>query len=85
MPTSTRTSVDQRALLVRAQDGARLLGISARKLWELTHRGQIPCVRIGRALRYSVRALEAWVAEQSNPKKSLDPESGSIVSQDGTS
>jgi excisionase family DNA binding protein len=51
-------------LLVRPRDAARMLAISERKLWELTNRNLIRAVRIGRAVRYDVRDLEAFIAAQ---------------------
>lgn len=52
------------ALLVRASEAAQMLALSPRKLWELTNRGEVPCVRIGRSVRYSVedlrRLVDAW-------------------------
>ena len=49
-------------LLLRAADAAEALGLGTRKLWELTNRGIIPCVRIdSRAVRYVVADLERWV------------------------
>ena len=50
--------------LLKVDEAAKLLSISARKLWELTNCGEIPRVRIGRAVRYDPRALEAWIAKQ---------------------
>ena len=47
--------------LLRAPEAARLLAICTRKLWELTNRGEIPHVRIGRAVRYDGQDLEAWI------------------------
>ncbi len=47
--------------LVDATEAARLLSISTRTLWTMTDRGEIPCVRIGRAMRYSVDDLRAWI------------------------
>ena len=49
------------SILVRPRVAARVLEISPRKLWELTSRGQIPCVRIGRSVRFSIAQLEEWV------------------------
>ena len=49
------------ALLVKAPEAARLLAISQRKLWELTNCGEVPCVRIGAAVRYSPADLAAWI------------------------
>jgi excisionase family DNA binding protein len=47
--------------LLRARDAAKYLAISARKLWELTNRGEIPAVRIGRSVRYDPADLRAWI------------------------
>ena len=51
-------------LLLKPDDVAKALAISPRKLWELTNTGEIPCVRIGRALRYSPNDLRAWVEKR---------------------
>jgi excisionase family DNA binding protein len=51
-------------LLVDVHEAARLLSCSERTLWGLTApRGQIPSVRLGRAVRYAVADLEAFVRE----------------------
>lgn len=49
---------------MKPTDAAKALNISARKLWELTAGRLIPHVRIGRAVRYAVADLEAWIEEQ---------------------
>jgi len=51
-------------LLVDAREAARLLAVSARTLWTLTDSGALPCVRIGRLVRYRPTDLAAWVAAQ---------------------
>lgn len=51
-------------ILVPPRDAARRLAICERTLWGLTARGEIPCVRIGRAVRYAVADLTAYVAAQ---------------------
>lgn len=48
-------------LLVPPREAARLLSISPRKLWDLTTAAEIPCVRIGRSVRYSVSELQLWI------------------------
>jgi excisionase family DNA binding protein len=53
-----------RPLLVKAPEAARLLSVSPRKLWALTNCNEVPCVRIGAAVRYSLADLEAWVEAQ---------------------
>lgn len=55
----------QAAVLVDAREAARRLQISTRKLWDLTSRGEIECVRLGRSVRYSVEHLEQWAVGRS--------------------
>ena len=49
--------------LLRSDDAARALAISPRKLWALTAGGEVPCVRIGRAVRYDTADLQEWIDE----------------------
>ena len=48
-------------LLLTAKQAAAALAISERLLWSLTNCHEIPCVRIGRAVRYSPDDLAAWI------------------------
>jgi excisionase family DNA binding protein len=48
-------------LLRTGAEAARLLAVSPRTLWALTARGELPCVRIGRAVRYAAADLAAYV------------------------
>jgi excisionase family DNA binding protein len=50
--------------LIKAKDAAKLLSLSDRKLWELTNRGVIPCIRIGRSVRYDVVDLRFWIEQR---------------------
>ena len=65
VPLKTVVVHRNEVLLVDADEAARILSIGKRKLWELTNCGSIPCVRIGRAVRYSVEALRDWILKQS--------------------
>ena len=48
--------------LLKAKEAAELLAISPRKLWELTNRGDIPCVKMGpKVVRYDVDDLCAAI------------------------
>jgi excisionase family DNA binding protein len=47
-------------ILVTARAAATLLSISPRKIWGLTASGELPVVRIGRAVRYAVDDLRAF-------------------------
>jgi Helix-turn-helix domain len=48
-------------LLVDAREAAKIFAIGERRLWSLTYDGQIPCVRIGRSVRYDVRDLTKFI------------------------
>ena len=64
MPDSYRLVESVPRLLLRPSEAAESLGISERTLWSLTDDGTIPCVRLGRSVRYDVEVLRAWVAKQ---------------------
>ncbi len=51
-------------LLMTSPEAAEALSISQRPLWGLTQRGDIPCVRIGRAVRYDPADLRTWIDAQ---------------------
>ena len=55
-------------LALRPREAAKALSISPRHLWQLTHDGVIPCVRIGAGKRksvlYPIAELQAWLSRQ---------------------
>ena len=52
-------------LLLTVREAARALSICEKSLWTLTvPRGPIPCVRLGRSVRYDPRDLTAWIDAQ---------------------
>lgn len=55
------TGTRSERLLVNTNEAARMLSIAPRTLWGLTAAGEIPAVRIGRAVRYDPRDLRAWL------------------------
>jgi len=49
-------------LLLSVREAAKMLAISERTLWSITApRGPLPCVRIGRSVRYDLRDLQAFI------------------------
>src|SRR5207244_3595947 len=50
-------------LLVDVPEAARLLGVSARTLWQLTKDGKVSCQKSGRRTLYSRAALEDFATE----------------------
>jgi excisionase family DNA binding protein len=61
------------ALALRPRAAAKALGISPRLLWQLTHDGKIPCVRVGsgkrRTVLYPLADLQAWLRQQASAAK----------------
>ena len=51
-------------LLLTPKQAAAALEISPRKLWSLTNEGEIPHLKIGRLVRYSVADLTTWIERQ---------------------
>ena len=56
------------AYLFTSSETAEVLAISTTKLAEMTKAGEIPCVRIGRAVRYDRKDLTALI-EKSKTRK----------------
>ena len=58
-------------LALRPPEAAAALGISERKLWEITadKTSGIPHVKLGKAVLYPVAGLEAWLAERTKDTK----------------
>jgi excisionase family DNA binding protein len=56
------------SLALRPREAAKALGISPRLLWQLTHAGEIPYVRIGsgkrRTVLYPTAGLQAWLTRR---------------------
>lgn len=53
-------------LLISPREAAKLLSISERKLWTMTHAESpgVPYVRCGRLVRYAPADLQAWIEAQ---------------------
>lgn len=55
--------------LVTTKAAARWLAVSERTLWTLAQTGQIPSVRIGRAVRFDPEDLAAFVEQRKGGAK----------------
>ena len=55
-------------LLLSPREAARALSISEKTLYNHREAGEIPFVRIGRAVRYSPEALREWIQRHSEKK-----------------
>ncbi len=48
-------------LLLRIPEVAETLGIGRTKIYEMIATGELPTIRVGRAIRISVSTLQKWV------------------------
>jgi len=55
-------------LLLSPRATAKALGICEKTLWTLTQRGEIPAIHIGRAVRYDISDLKAWIEAKKSQK-----------------
>ncbi len=66
----------QPPLALRPREAAKALGISPRWLWQLTHDGHIPCVRLGngkrRTVLYPTADLQSWLSQQAKAAKGAE-------------
>jgi excisionase family DNA binding protein len=51
-------------LLLRIPEVAETLGIGRTKIYEMIAKGELPTIRVGRAVRISVSTLQKWVEER---------------------
>jgi hypothetical protein len=60
-------------LALRPRKAAKALDVSPRLLWEMTKRGEVPCVKVGAGKRktvlYPVSDLQAWLSKQAAAAK----------------
>jgi excisionase family DNA binding protein len=60
LPQSTPSDV---GFLLTPRETAKRLAISERHLHRLTQSGHLPCVRVGKCVRYNVETIQNWVRE----------------------
>jgi excisionase family DNA binding protein len=63
-------------LLLRPTEAATALGIGRSKAYELLRSGDLPSVRVGRAVRVPIEGLRDWIARQSLATESRDAYAG---------
>jgi excisionase family DNA binding protein len=59
-----QNEVSSQRLLLRVPEVAKALGLGRTKVYELIATGELPVIRLGRAVRVSVAALQKWVDER---------------------
>jgi excisionase family DNA binding protein len=50
--------------LLRPEEAARLLSVKTSWIYEAVRAGRVPCLRVGRHIRFTRHMLEDWLAEQ---------------------
>ncbi len=52
--------------LLRPEEAARLLSVETSWIYEAVRARRLPCVRVGRHIRFTQRMLEEWLADNIN-------------------
>jgi excisionase family DNA binding protein len=50
--------------LLRPEQAAELLAVKESWIYDAVRTGRLPCLRVGRHIRFTQAILEAWLAEQ---------------------
>jgi excisionase family DNA binding protein len=52
--------------LLRPDEAARLLAVKTNWIYEAVRDGRLPCLRLGRHIRFTRTMLERWLQEQAD-------------------
>lgn len=63
----TTIAIPPPRLALRPAEAAIALGLGRRLLWELTTRGEVPHVRVGRRILYPTADLQEWLTSKIQP------------------
>lgn len=69
--TEHRSQELERTRLLLAQEAASLLRVTPNRLYDLAKRGIVPCVHIGRQVRFHEKLLLDWIARGGSPLPDL--------------
>lgn len=64
-----RNLIHVEAELLRAEQVAEVLAVARSTVFELLRTGELPAVRIGRAVRVPRKALDRWIEEQTDVRR----------------
>ncbi len=53
-------------LLLNVEEGREIINLGRSRFYDMIATGEIPSIRIGKSIRISVKALNAWVEKQPN-------------------
>jgi excisionase family DNA binding protein len=54
--------------LLRPDEAARLLAVKTNWIYEAVRDGRLPCLRLGRHIRFTRLMLEQWLVESAEPR-----------------
>ena len=61
-PITTKVDTEKiEPILLKRDEAAKLLRVSEKTIFNLTTSGKLPCVRIGRNVRYSLQTLHDFI------------------------
>ena len=60
---SDNTGAIQHQRLIKVRQAAQYLGISERKLWQLTKDRRVPAIKFDRVVRYDIADLDEFIAK----------------------
>lgn len=60
--------------LLTVTEAARRLALGRATTYQLVRRGEIPSIRVGRAVRVPVHALDAWIAARTTGGEMPEPD-----------
>ena len=63
------SSEGRRKRLLTSKEAARYLGISERHLWAITASGDLPCIKVGRSVRYAIDDLNGYIDSRRTGRK----------------
>lgn len=73
--STRRTPVDlEPAMLLRAEEAARMLGLGRSKVFQMLAAGELPVVRIGRCVRIPRDELREWIKRKGQEEARLHRE-----------
>jgi len=72
------TNIDERdGVALTLREIARRLHVSERTAWTWAKRGMLPCVKIGKSLRFPLKLVEQWLEQLAR--------GGGVATRDGNS
>jgi len=55
--------------LLSTEQTSKILGVTIRTLFTITQRGDLPCIKVGRSVRYDTRDLESYLKQNKSQGK----------------